>query len=179
MKQKWLVIVLLLCFAGIIVYNKRPQPDFDFPNEPPALVEESEPVFNSKVAYFLIFTNGIERDFSAAMYHNLNDNVYIESSNSSRVVVKKEGTTWDDFFKTLPFSLNKECLVTGLGETFCTNETHQLKFYINGERVENPLPLVIKDNERLLISFGTNEGHESQLERLESISALDIKSSID
>lgn len=41
-------------------------------------------------ASFAIFTNGLKRTFTAAMYHNQSEEVYIESSNPSIVFVKKK-----------------------------------------------------------------------------------------
>lgn len=110
-------------------------------------------------ANFLIFTNGTRRIFTDSMYHNLSGDVYIKGGNPSSVIVKKTGITWKDFFKTLPMSLNYECLVTGTGQTFCSDNAFTLKFYINGVKTDGALDRVIKDKDRLIISFG-NESQE-------------------
>ena len=57
----------------------------------------------NKKASFAIFTNGTFRLFTAAMYHNLSEDVFIQADNPNIVHVKKTGITWDVFFKTLPF----------------------------------------------------------------------------
>lgn len=105
-------------------------------------------------ANFEIEANGIKRNFSRGMYMNLSKDVYIESPESSSVVhVKKEGVTWNDFFKTLPMSLTKDCLVTGTKEEFCSNETKKLKFFVND--LENPdaLDEVIKQDDKLSVIY--------------------------
>lgn len=105
-------------------------------------------------ARFAIYTNGLKRIFTASMYHNLSKNVYIEASDPSIVHVKKDGTTWMNFFMTLPFKLNKDCLTTGTNETFCMTKNATLKFYLNGVRNNNLLMEKIKDGDWVLISYG-------------------------
>lgn len=58
-------------------------------------------------ASFAIFTNGTFRVFTASMYHNRSNDVFIEASNPNLVRIKKNGITWDDFFKTLPMKLTR------------------------------------------------------------------------
>ena len=122
---------------------------------------QMEPETVNFEASFAIFTNGLFRDFSASMYHNLSPHAYIQSGEPNKVQVRKKGVTWNDFFKTLPFKLTKECLTTGLGETFCTGQGGSLKFYLNGERNDNVLDEVIHSGDSILISFG-NE-NEAQI----------------
>ena len=108
-------------------------------------------------ASFAIFTQGTFRVFTAAMYHNQDENKYIESSNPNIIHVKKSNVTWDDFFKTLPFSLKKDCLVTGTGQTFCTNSNEKLGFYINGVNLPDALDQQINPGDQLLVSYGDQE----------------------
>ena len=130
----------------------------------------SEP-FQESVNYrasFAIFTNGLNRSFTAAMYHNLSDDTFITSDNPNIVLVKKPGITWGEFFDTLPFSLKKDCLTTGTGQTFCTNETAVLQFYLNGERENDLLSREIKDGDRALITYGEEKASviQKQLEQV-------------
>ncbi len=109
----------------------------------------------SFTANFEIEANGIKRNFSRGMYMNLSKDVYIESPESSSVVhVKKEGVTWNDFFKTLPMSLTKDCLVTGTKEEFCSNETKKLKFFINDLESPDALDQIIKQDDKLKVEYG-------------------------
>lgn len=105
-------------------------------------------------ASFVIFTNGTLRNFTASMYHNLSADVYIQSDNPNIIHVKKEGITYDDFFKTLPIKLTDECLTTGTGQTFCTLEENSLKFYLNGREDKNLLDRQIQNEDKVLITFG-------------------------
>lgn len=114
-------------------------------------------------ASFAIFTEGTFRIFSDQMYHNLSNDAYIEPSNPNIVRVKKDMTTWDDFFKTLPFKLSKDCLITGIGQTFCTGERGTLKFYLNGIENKNALSQIINSGDQLLVSFGNEK--EAQIQQ--------------
>lgn len=125
----------------------------------------------SKIDYsagFAIFTNGTFRIFTQSMYHNLSQDVYIESSNPNMVHVKKAGITWDDFFKTLPMKLTKDCLTTGTGQIFCTQANQSLKFYLNGKKDPGVLDRIIDSGDQLLVSFGSesDEQIEKQFEQI-------------
>jgi hypothetical protein len=104
-------------------------------------------------ASFEIYTNGAKRIFTAPMYHNLSQDVYITAGNPGLVYVKKGGITWNDFFKTLPMQLSKDCLVTGTKETFCTGDNGSLHFFINGQENPNSLELKIKNEDNLLVKY--------------------------
>lgn len=110
-------------------------------------------------AFFSITTNGTKRIFTDPKYHNRSGDVYISSDNPSIVHVKKSGITWQDFFDTLPSPMRVEndCLYTGTGQVFCNSESHSLKFYLNGKKVDQVLEMEITADDRLLISFGPKD----------------------
>lgn len=122
-------------------------------------------------AAFAIFTNGLFRVFTEEMYHNLSADVYIEASNPNIVFVKKADITWDEFFKTLPFTLSKDCLMTGTGQTFCTKGEQVLRFYLNREINPHALDQVIREGDQLLVSFGdtTETQIQNQLQQIPEI----------
>lgn len=119
-------------------------------------------------ASFAIFTNGTFRIFSDERYQNLSEDVYLQNPNPNIVNVKKENITWNDFFKTLPMKLSKDCLVTGTKQTFCTGSAGSLKFYINGTEDSDTLDKIIHSNDKLLVSFG-NESEEQIQNQLQQI----------
>lgn len=118
-------------------------------------------------ASFAIFTNGTFRVFTASMYHNLSEDIFITAENPNIVSVKKSGVTWFNFFETLPMSVTKDCLTTGTGQLFCTGESGTLRFYLNGERDDNLLDKGIQDGDKVLISFGDESDNiSSQLDKI-------------
>ncbi len=104
-------------------------------------------------ASFAIYTNGTFRIFTASMYHNLSDDVYIEASNPNIVYIKKSNITWRGFFATLPMKLDENCLITGTKQTFCSDEQFTLQFYVNGERNQSALDQVINPGDKLLVTY--------------------------
>jgi len=162
-------IVLVLLFIKILIPNQTVQPKkTSTPVPSPTIVAPKNVDYQAR---FAIFTNGTKRIFTAPMYHNLSKDVYIEQSDPSIVHVKKDGTTWMEFFMTLPFKLNKDCLTTGTNETFCKTKNATLKFYLNGIRNNNLLMGKIKDGDWALISYGT-ENEEQIKSQLNSFKKL-------
>lgn len=104
-------------------------------------------------ASFTIVTGNITRSFKAEKYHNRSSNVYIESVDPTIVHVKKIGITWDDFFKTLPMKLTKDCLITGDGETFCNGKGGTLKFYLNDVETPDLLDKEIRNGDKAIINY--------------------------
>ena len=104
-------------------------------------------------ASFTIITGNITRNFSAEKYHNQSTDVYIENPDPSVIYVTKTGITWDDFFKTLPMKLTKDCLITGDGETLCAGNGKTLKFFLNDIETPNLLDKEIMDGDKTLIIF--------------------------
>ena len=164
------VAVLLIAAGAFIVKNKN-----QFKTNPTVQTTQPEDASSPAAvdinAAFAIYTNGTFRIFTAVMYHNLSEDVFIESGNPNIVQVKKNGVTWGNFFGTLPMKLTSDCLTTGTGQTFCSNEAQTLKFYINGERIENFLDAQINQNDRALISFGSERDSEinNQLEKVDNL----------
>ncbi len=141
--------------------KSTPLPGVTQKETPSVTLTHQAPV--SYEAGFAIFTHGTFRVFTAAMYHNRSSDVYLAADNPNVIHIKKSGTTWDDFFKTLPFTLTKECLTTGTKETFCTNNTAALQFYLNGKQDQHALDKQINAGDQLLVSYG-NES-KKQIER--------------
>jgi len=119
--------------------------------ETPASTITSEPT--DFTASFEIYTNGTRRIFTAAMYHNQAVHVFIQNPDPSIVYVKESGITWTDFFSTLPFSLTKDCLVTGTKETYCNGEK-KLRFFLNDFEAPDALDLAIQPGDSLRVTYG-------------------------
>lgn len=114
-------------------------------------LEEIDQKVNGYAAKFEIYTHGTKRVFTSLMYHNLSPDVYISEPDPSVVHVKRAGITWGEFFDTLPFSLDKECLTTGTGQTFCNDENNTLKFILNNVETPNVLDIEINEGDNLIV----------------------------
>lgn len=49
--------------------------------------------------------------------------------------------------------LEKDCIITGTKQTFCTNSAQKLRFYINEVEDPNALDKVIKPNDHLRVEY--------------------------
>lgn len=141
--------IIFILVSAFILLNK--------PQAPKILIQTPTPIpQNEKVnikASFTAITGNITRSFKAEKYHNQSSDVYIESLDPTIIHVKKIGITWDDFFKTLPMRLTKDCLITGDGETLCNGKGGTLKFYLNDIQIPNLLDKEIRDGDKALINF--------------------------
>lgn len=119
----------------------------------PTPIANTQPETVDINASFTIRTDSITRSFTATKYHNQSPDVFITADDPTKVHVKKAGITWDDFFKTLPMKLTKDCLTTGDGETFCDGADGSLKFFLNDLEDKDLLDKEIKDDDKTLIKF--------------------------
>ena len=163
MKRGLLVVgvFVLLVVAGVLIndYDKKRRLNLSqvvIPTPTPMImVTPTETVREIKYPFkasFQIVTNGLVRSFSNAMYQNQSPQAFIPSGMPATVEVTKE-TTWREFFATLPFSLNEECLITGDGETLCDGEGGTLSFELNGEIAPKALSQTINSNDLLVVRY--------------------------
>lgn len=171
-----IIVILVTSAAGFYFLNQSTKtpatPEIENQPEDKMVIKDSQTINSiqtigsdnkvDKQASFAIFTNGTFRVFTASMYHNLSQDVFIEGSNPNIVKIKKEGITWNDFFQTLPFKIAKDCLTTGTGQTFCTGQNGTLKFYLNGRLEQEALDKKIEQGDKLLISFGNEADSQIQ-----------------
>lgn len=170
MKQIGAVVIIILIAITIFLFQQNYPENLPLtrnqPSETPTVTQTSTETppqeLTDAKASFAIFTNGTVRIFTSPSYHNLSPDVYIESPNPNIVNIKKSGTTWDAFFKTLPMTLTHDCLTTGTGQTFCNNPTQTLKFYLNGKLHTNALDQPIINGDQLLVSYGSETDTEIQ-----------------
>ena len=149
MKRYSIIVIAIIILAIFSFTNLRPQsPQTPSPNPTPKMADEKVNI----TATFTIITDSITRSFKAEKYHNKSPDVYIEASDPTIVHVTKSGT-WDNFFKTLPMELTRECLITGDGETLCDGKDGSLKFYLNDVETPDLLEKQIKEGDKVLIKF--------------------------
>ena len=154
-------ILILVGITSIVFLNKNRSEGTQ--EQPQPTISDSQDSTVGHRASFAIFTNGLKRSFTAAMYHNLSDAAYIQADNPNIVLVTKKGVTWGDFFDTLPFKLTQECLTTGTGQILCSDESSTLKFYLNGKRANDLLDKEIQDGDAALITYGSE--NEAQIQK--------------
>ena len=104
------LIIISLIIVGIVgwqLYSNQNIPDRQATIIANTPIPTESPEQSDFTASFEIYTNGTKRIFTDVKYHNQSQNVFIQNSDPSTIYVKTAGTTWADFFETLPFSLSK------------------------------------------------------------------------
>ena len=121
-------------------------------------------------AAILVKIFGDKFDFSAPAYQIKSSWIHFEGRDGSTVHKHATGVTLGYLFDTLGLGLDDQCFVFQDGRSFCTNEDYSLKFYINGEKVNDIRDYEVQENDRVLISYGgeTPEEIEAQLLELQS-----------
>lgn len=152
------VVIIALIIFGLYIFSNT-KTDNESPIKQTTAPSENNINFT---ASFAIFTNGTFRDFTDPKYHNQSSEIFMEKANV--VIVNKDGTTWGDFFKTLPMNLSKDCLITGTGQEFCSNESSRLRFFLNNKENPNALNKKISAGDKLLITFGTETENQIKLQ---------------
>ncbi len=125
-------------------------------------------------ADFAVFIRGQQFDFNQPQFVSTvgsekSETVHIHDPRHTVIHVHREGSTWDEFFRSLGFLLDdpsfagvtseRTCLALPSGEKLCNTATETLKFYVNGVKVDGIANLDISDLDRVLVSYGP-ETHE-------------------
>lgn len=153
--KKYIISLLIIIFliSSFIFFNKSQTAKTTTPIPSPISQQSPIPTPTNITASFTIITDSITRSFKAEKYHNQSQDVYIENPEPSIIFVKKAGITWDDFFKTLPMKLTKDCLTTGDGENLCNDKNGSLKFFLNDIETPNLLDKSIKQDDKIIIKY--------------------------
>lgn len=147
---------LILIVSGVFLWNlsnEKVESGKMAAPSPTAQAQTTQPKEVDIQATFQIVTGSITRNFSNPKYHLQSPDVFIQKDNPAVVHVKKTGITWSDFFATLPMKLTKDCLITGDGETLCTENGKTLKFYLNENEEPDLLDKEIKNGDKILIKY--------------------------
>ena len=109
-------------------------------------------------------------DFSAPAYQIKSSWIHFEGNDGTTVHKHATGVTLGYLFETLGLGLDDQCYEFQDGRSFCTNEDYTLRFYINGEQVNDIRDYESQEDDKILISYGaeTPEEIESQLLELEA-----------
>lgn len=118
-------------------------------------------------ADFTLYIRGQKFDFNQPQFvtkegEEKNPWVHIHEPRFNVVHVHREQTTWDEFMRSLGFKLTDTSITLPGGETLTNTNSEQLKFYVNGVRIDKLMFQDILDLNQVLITYGS-EGDEEVL----------------
>ena len=121
-------------------------------------------------ASVLVRIFGDKFDFAATTYQIKSSWIHFEESDGNTVHRHSSGVTLNYLFESLGIGIDEDCYIFGDGRQFCTNEDYSLKYFINGDSVNSINDYVVQNDDRILISYGseTEDQIADQLNELNS-----------
>lgn len=116
-------------------------------------------------ADFALFIRGEQFDFNQPGFVSKEGEehdpwVHIHEPRYTVVHVHREQTTWDEFFTSIGFKLTDSSITLPSGETYKNSDSEQLKFFVNGIRIDALQFHEIHDLSQVLITFGPESDEE-------------------
>lgn len=117
-----------------------------------------------------VYINGNAADFSQRKYQLASRYIHFEEGLGDVAHIHAIGLTIGHLFKSLGGDINNNC-VTLDSQNYCREESKMLKFYVNNKPNSEFDNYVIKDMDKLLISYG--DENESEIKKqLDSVTNL-------
>ncbi len=125
-------------------------------------------------AGILTMIYGQQFDYSSAAYQVKNAYIDFEKGNGETIHMHAANVTLGFLFNSLNIGLTDKCFTFPDKRSFCTNDKYNLKFFIDHHQVQNINNYVIKDNDRILISYGNENSTliNAQLAKLDSFTLM-------
>ena len=114
-------------------------------------------------------------DFSAPSYQIKSSWIHFEGNDGTTVHKHATGVKLGYLFETLRLGLDDQCFEFQDGRSFCTNEDYSLKFFINGQEVDDIRDYEIQEDDKILISYGAESQEEIEAQLLELEAMILIK----
>jgi len=117
---------------------------------------------------FLIYINGNLKRLDDAKYYGASKKVHIHDYSFAEIHTHAANITLGQFLNTLQINLSATCVEFENEELYCGNETHKLRFYIDGEPNGDIGNHFTADFEQYLIIFG-DETEDEITEQIDSV----------
>lgn len=123
-------------------------------------------------AVFKLYIHGKEPvDFSQRKYQLRTPYIHFENNNGYIIHRHAANVDLGYLFESMKMKFTKDCFVLDDGKSYCNDGTNTLKFYVNGVLNDQYDKYVIRDGDRILITYGS-EDEEHIREQLNSVDRL-------
>jgi hypothetical protein len=125
-------------------------------------------------AGILTMIYGQQFDYSSTAYQIKNAYIDFEKEDGGTIHMHAANVTLGFLFNSLNIGLTDNCFTFPDKRTFCTDDKYSLKFFINHHQVQDISNYVIKQNDRILISYGNENSTQidAQLAKLDSFTLI-------
>ena len=117
-----------------------------------------------------VYINGKPIDFSQRKYQLTTNYMHFEEGIGDVMHTHAEGLTVGHMLNSLGINFNGQCLILE-GKEYCDDGSKTIKFYVNGRQSNEMYSYVIKDLDKILVSYGPEDEAELQ-KQLGSITSL-------
>ena len=157
------LIALIVGYAGFVFVTM----DTNAPGAPPGAGKLGDEHIHASI---LVRIFGDKFDFSVPTYQIKSSWIHFEESDGTTVHRHSSGVTLGYLFDSIRIGIDNKCYIFPDGRQFCSNEDYSLKYYINHKLVNDVYDYVFEDDDRILITYGseTPEQIEIQLRELDS-----------
>jgi hypothetical protein len=133
-------------------------------------------------AAIVVIVNGEQVNFGLPQFQLSSNYIHFENNNPYQIHMHATGVPLDILFSSFGMNVTPDCILMNSGVSldtnagrFCASQDQSLVFYLNGERYLTDISqYVIKQNDRILISFGDEKSIPKHLEYLESLQIFDV-----
>ena len=157
------LIAIIVGYAGYEFMNM----DSNVPGAPPGAGKLGD---EHEHASLLVRIFGDKFDFTSPTYQIKSSWIHFEDRDGTTIHRHSSGVTLGYLFANLGIDIDSECYKFPDGRHFCSNEDYRLKYYINHQIVKDVNDYVLEEDDRILITYGseTPEQIEEQLKELDS-----------
>jgi len=108
-------------------------------------------------AVFRFFINGQEVDFSQPQYQLKSRYIHFEGGDGDTIHKHATNVDLGFLFETMGMKFTNECITMDNGTQYCNDGNNTLKFFVNGGKNDMYNNYVLKDNDKILISYGSED----------------------
>ena len=108
-----------------------------------------------------VYINGQAIDFSQRKYQLAARFIHFEEGIGDVIHTHATGLTMGHLFKSLGMDFNSNCIIVK-GNNYCNDKNKILKFYVNGQLNTQFDNYVIKNLDKILVSYGSESEAEIQ-----------------
>ena len=125
-------------------------------------------------AGILTMIYGQQFDYSSTAYQVKNAYIDFEKENGETIHMHAANVTLGFLFNSLNIGLTDKCFTFPDKRTFCTDDKYSLKLFVNHHQLQDISNYVIKQNDRVLISYGNENSTQisNQLAQLDSFTLV-------
>jgi hypothetical protein len=154
-KTRWFIFVAGLLLASLVILGIR-FTTYEIPH-------------THYHANFALYMNGKREEFKAAHYYEEiaacsvhgtiqpAQRAHMHDEINDVIHVHDDGVTWEQFFNNIGWSLGPNFIQTDTKTLYVEDDTNKLNIMLNGQNLTDLTTInnqVIKDEDRLLVSFG-------------------------